>query len=1201
MSIDPSKITNMHQLAEQVSRLGAMAPSLSGSELASKVSILLDNNRELFSTETSGADLVYKGLSDVRASQVDDPENFTAISNCMHKAFAGNSSSATTATKPNRNLPFEMKVLNGFREQFESCPPQVKQEVILKIAELNDFLENSGIVVEEDDINAKEMFLENIENLTLGSIFALSAMTKRESFEDHLIKDFKNALDVVDHLKNVSTDELEARLSAAEFHLSYIDNSFDAINILRYRSFELESLSKFIRKSNLMLYPSRAMKLFNKFKSVHPDVIKKIIGDDSNLLVKYFNFLSESDNNLIKELSSLSPHKQRLFIETGDRLINTSIPDYHKVIMNGNKNYRSLLLDKVSQHPEWGESEIKKILLIRSIPISFQNGQVTEKDSNMLDRVIDDVLNLSSVEYELLRKDGLMIADYHGRLLDSEFENENTFRSYIQELRSIPEVVKKDCVQFSRSNPTIDTLQKMKQVYSKVSPETQILLRKKLSAGTSKKELSEIFDGFSRCSDREIQTILNFLDSNMIYIPRGTEKMVALYAILSSELKGKDNLFELFEDQYRVHPDHVDAVHSYLIEQFQNDSLDRSVFDLINIIIVKSPEMLWLNQKEHSDSAFELLKARAYRATPPELKEVFQKLADRESEADQENYIQKTRNPARSILSSWDDENRNAWLQEIAKCLEGVEDSRTDLVFEFLKHLKPLNDQAFHVLQNLNLCTSDRLNAFLEFADSHPAEQRFNAVGLLPYYVILPSTISEPIEALFSNVGPVLGQARLRPEYVDEVHRLLIQDIENHIDDKDYLVRFIENLQERWDSLGIVEESPLEDKLIEVQAIISAEGEGNPYAIHKRLLATSTEPLLDLEMPAYEVPVPADGGQTSLIAAFSLDKVRETARTRSFKIDDIPDECKPQVLKGMFEALEARIQGLDADAIVEVEQFIQGSTGGTLEMLKAGFLDKPFIKAMMRDYKPDEKISFHMYKLACLIQSTLRESNDVEASNDPLSPREDRLIKLAASINFCSTGQRDGIDLVYNMLSPQERYLDEAHRDGGAPTSSPVETIIRDEIQRGFADAVSLPAVEMLLGTKDIAQPSHQTEYLGNRIRRQVGFNKELTFDRHSQTISPQLLQADPKDLVEAVYKTYPFAQLVTNVRKAINEQFFEKEGGIDNKTRNDLTGRVEDTFSCFDVDEDTYELKGINERGVLEVMQSLGYITFSEASEQTE
>lgn len=520
----------------------------------------------------------------------------------------------------------------------------------------------------------------------------------------------------------------------------------------------------------------------------------------------------------------------------------------------------------------------------------------------------------------------------------------------------------------------------------------------------------------------------------------------------------------------------------------------------------------------------------------------------------------------------------------------------------FVQIIKRISSDAWHgewVLKAFDLLPIERVGQMSDWLASDPNFVPSALCKIIILYSLMPpDSLDQFVESRdFTPIFLLTQEMEPSEEFINDIHQHLMIQLEMHIEDRESLSRLVSLMESQRVPLRIEEDSPLDMKMIEVQSILAIAGSYGPYAIHKKLLEAEHEPLLDLDMPAYPMTLRADDSEATVHATFNLDKVRETARLRIFKAGDIPDEYRPALLKEMFEALETRIGRLADNDKADVQQFIEGSTGASLQMLKAEFLDKSFMRAMMQTYKPNDNVPSQIYKLACLIKSIMQESNDV--SDTPLSPMEDRLIKLAASINYCSTGQRDGIDIAYSWLDPELRYLNPSDREAGASTSSPVETIIREQIQAGFFDALAGPAIEKVIDSDFIPQPSHQTEYLGNRIRRQIGYNKELTFDRHSTAIHQRLLRAHPKKLAEAVYETYPFAQLIATVKKAINVQFFGVAVGLDertlNKIRNDLIGYVKSPPSCFDLDEDTYELKGINERGVLEVMQSLGYISFQE------
>lgn len=118
-------------------------------------------------------------------------------------------------------------------------------------------------------------------------------------------------------------------------------------------------------------------------------------------------------------------------------------------------------------------------------------------------------------------------------------------------------------------------------------------------------------------------------------------------------------------------------------------------------------------------------------------------------------------------------------------------------------------------------------------------------------------------------------------------------------------------------------------------------------------------------------------------------------------------------------------------------------------------------------------------------------------------------------------------------------------------------------------------------------------------MAKQIGLNKPIAFDTHTGVLEDELINASPQALAESVYETFAFERFVVSIKNEINKSMNEFKGTPGEKYRGwkKLIDKVPNFNVCFDTDEDTDTILGINEHGVCEVLKSMGYITRVNAS----
>ena len=257
---------------------------------------------------------------------------------------------------------------------------------------------------------------------------------------------------------------------------------------------------------------------------------------------------------------------------------------------------------------------------------------------------------------------------------------------------------------------------------------------------------------------------------------------------------------------------------------------------------------------------------------------------------------------------------------------------------------------------------------------------------------------------------------------------------------------------------------------------------------------------------------------------------------------------------------------------------------------------------------PHEPIeNTHLY-LYTILHAILAESNQPPDAAS-LSPQEAMLLGFCNFVRDCLSGQRDGIAEFYNKgLKAEQRHPNK--QQASTKSMENIERCVDNEIQQllslTFASDTLLKKLLKAPPTKLVLeQLSHQTLFLKNRFANQLGFIWRQIFDPYSKCVAADLLACteaidgssgqEAKSALEKIIEHVQSA-IVQQIQRAVTQaveaktivyqdldKFFEKVS-LDKAK---LVGWP----AYIQYDENLHPI-GITQKGALEILRGLGYVT---------
>lgn len=286
----------------------------------------------------------------------------------------------------------------------------------------------------------------------------------------------------------------------------------------------------------------------------------------------------------------------------------------------------------------------------------------------------------------------------------------------------------------------------------------------------------------------------------------------------------------------------------------------------------------------------------------------------------------------------------------------------------------------------------------------------------------------------------------------------------------------------------------------------------NPYRVFDRLKTTlESEPLV-----------------TGNEYQWDLAKLRETAWP-GYTVKDLPLGVTATTLDDLFNSLKARLEDIsksqEGDSketrkkrqarLKTVEDYIYSCSGYNVD-LHIFNMHVPYINnLLLLGPKPDDPITPDQFQFFMCLKSLLDLDNTVP-EGQLLSEREEKLIKMSASIGGCLTGREDSVANFYKSLPA--KYKLGPIPEGRAELKRAQE-FINQQVQPFLQSIFESNELLRELFGREITQGSHHIKYLKNRFHEQVGYRHKFKFDVGTHTLLSETFQITTSRFLSVFFK----------------------------------------------------------------------------------
>lgn len=311
------------------------------------------------------------------------------------------------------------------------------------------------------------------------------------------------------------------------------------------------------------------------------------------------------------------------------------------------------------------------------------------------------------------------------------------------------------------------------------------------------------------------------------------------------------------------------------------------------------------------------------------------------------------------------------------------------------------------------------------------------------------------------------------------------------------------------DSLGLNEEDPIIQEALRVRMLLETSDDPlNPYNFFRRLGDLREQPV---NLEAISLPKEIIEGLTVRLNPEYLKKLSGIAVT----FRDLPVYSKDFFIKMKYQ-IDSRIN--DQLRIENYEDLMSGSLGSD------------YLNNLLNvQGQADDAVPVTASKLIAVV-AYIESLNDV-GSASAFSEREHQFIMMLSSIQSCVTGKSGGIDDCYDRLPGTAKY----------------KTISKSKAHAFLEDVIRREVEKMLSGTnhffndltggipnEEISQAIHQARYVENLIGNNIGINRPLYFDNHTQLLNLKLISHSKEQVIRTFYKHFPPHVLVYETIKAV-------------------------------------------------------------------
>ncbi|MBL8677263.1 MAG: hypothetical protein JNJ47_07615, partial [Alphaproteobacteria bacterium] len=216
----------------------------------------------------------------------------------------------------------------------------------------------------------------------------------------------------------------------------------------------------------------------------------------------------------------------------------------------------------------------------------------------------------------------------------------------------------------------------------------------------------------------------------------------------------------------------------------------------------------------------------------------------------------------------------------------------------------------------------------------------------------------------------------------------------------------------------------------------------------------------------------------------------------------------------------------------EVSSLVRNYT--LYSLMKA--VEDPFLKGLLLNDSPQNVgIRFKLHRI-------LREAKNREREvfSDGLSPTSTLMLQLLVNVRTCPTGEEDGVDVTYRLISDQRGASEEAMTIERRQEKSR-ETIMEElrKMRESLLNGEG-PVVKHFIKDRKNEEPPHQAKYLRNLLLGQIGTGFEgekLSFDLGGGAADEDLRKAPLQEVLDVFHSLYTPEKAIENFLEAFNSR----------------------------------------------------------------
>ncbi len=489
------------------------------------------------------------------------------------------------------------------------------------------------------------------------------------------------------------------------------------------------------------------------------------------------------------------------------------------------------------------------------------------------------------------------------------------------------------------------------------------------------------------------------------------------------------------------------------------------------------------------------------------------------------------------ILSQIDPEKRPEWISIAKRLLETISDPRKQMaILELLAKIPTSSYSLVLRFYEPSLSYEDRQTFLthiihLEEIPSFTGENQLkdligflapkDRMALLTALSFVPKALYErvclkaidlarPTENIAVDPFRVIQEVLTEnPGEVENVHRFLFKEL-NETRDGKRARHLSQGITSHLTQLHVPLPGSLEQKAYEILSASDPNKPQNPYTVYATLKSREKQP-----RPAVK---PAAAGLTSEYYSLDPAKIAEQ-KPVTIKRSDLPPVNR-EMLEGMWTAIANRLHILNAADRTQVERYIEDSTGMSFTHIKNDLMGDHYIFGLFQIPEDPQAPHVDTAYLYAIIQYARSLPNQLEPGQ-LLSPQEEYLTRVFASIQGCPAGRSGGIVAAYNCLPLEWRYANQAeasfrsHRDAQAFLLKTLANSIGTILENPG------PLMQAWAGDRSPAQLSHYSTYIKNNIARFIGIAHNIEFDLYTGILPSSLVDKSLQELLQIFYQHY--------------------------------------------------------------------------------